>query len=154
MTGPLNEHGHMASQSGPASGQLNVSSPPKGRGFHVRFSERALRSPLMQCDRPSDRPSIVGTSALSRWTLALADQLLAATQSRQWSFQPIVIEDIFIAQLNTQKLLQTWFWKIEWKNNGRIYTDTADRRGRFIKILICRVPLWMCHSPIRIVEIQ
>ena len=39
MTGPLNEHGHMASQSGPASGQLNVSSPPKGRGFHVRFSE-------------------------------------------------------------------------------------------------------------------
>ena len=29
----------MASQSGPASGQLNVSSPPQGQGFHVRFSE-------------------------------------------------------------------------------------------------------------------
>jgi hypothetical protein len=40
MTGPLNEHGHMASQSGPASGQLNVSSPPKGPGFHVRFSDQ------------------------------------------------------------------------------------------------------------------
>jgi hypothetical protein len=39
MTGPLNEHGHMASQSGLASGQLNVSSSPKGRGFLVRFSD-------------------------------------------------------------------------------------------------------------------
>ena len=29
----------MVSQPGPASGRLNVSSPPKGRGFHVRFSE-------------------------------------------------------------------------------------------------------------------
>ena len=31
----------MVSQPGPASGRLNVSSPPKGRGFHVRFSDQA-----------------------------------------------------------------------------------------------------------------
>jgi hypothetical protein len=30
----------MVLQPRPASGQLNVSSPPKGRGFHVRFSEK------------------------------------------------------------------------------------------------------------------
>ena len=38
MTGPLNGNGPIVSQPGPASGRLNVSSPPKGRGFHVRFS--------------------------------------------------------------------------------------------------------------------
>jgi putative transposase len=35
----LSRHAHKGSQSGPASGRLNVSSPPKGRGFHVRFSD-------------------------------------------------------------------------------------------------------------------
>ncbi len=32
----------MRSQSRPASVRLNVSSPPKGRGFHVRLSETML----------------------------------------------------------------------------------------------------------------
>jgi hypothetical protein len=39
MAGAFKGHPSMVSQPGPASGRLNVSSPPKGRGFHVRFSE-------------------------------------------------------------------------------------------------------------------
>ncbi len=40
MVCSLSRHAHMRSQPGPASGQLSVSSPPKGLGFHVRFSEK------------------------------------------------------------------------------------------------------------------
>jgi len=39
MAGAFKGHPPMVSQPGPASGRLNVSSPPKGRGFHVRFSD-------------------------------------------------------------------------------------------------------------------
>ena len=41
MAGSFTQHALLILQSGSASSRLNVSSPPKGRGFHIRFSEKA-----------------------------------------------------------------------------------------------------------------
>ena len=39
MAGSFTQRALLISQSGSASSRLNVSSPPKGQGFHIRFSE-------------------------------------------------------------------------------------------------------------------
>ncbi len=41
-------HAPMVSQPGPASGRLNISSPLKERGFHVRFSDQQKETALVK----------------------------------------------------------------------------------------------------------